>query len=95
MTVRIGVIGSFEFPLDECVFIFFDPECKVLAGILCLHVDDPLLGCCGTACRQTVNALRSRFPFRNGKEIKENSVVGMFPRMFSSKRSLSLRIPTP
>ena len=34
---------------------------------LCLHVDDLLLGGCGTAHRQTVNALRSRFQFRNWK----------------------------
>ena len=40
---------------------------KVLAGILCLHVDDLLLGGCGAAHRQTVNALRSRFPFRKRK----------------------------
>ena len=32
-----------------------------------LHVDDLLLGGCGTAYRQTVNALRSRFPFRKWK----------------------------
>ena len=37
--------------LDECVFIFFDLESKVLAGILCLHVDDLLLGGCGTVKR--------------------------------------------
>ena len=60
-------IGWKSSALDECVFIFFDPESKVLAGILCLHVDDLLLGGCGTAYRQTVNALRSRFPFRKWK----------------------------
>ena len=49
-----------------CLY-FFDPESKVLAGILCLHVDDLLLGGCGTAYRQTINALRSRFPFRKWK----------------------------
>ena len=54
----------------QCVFIFFDPESKVLAGILCLHVDDLLLGGCSTAYRQTVNALRSRFPFRRWKSIE-------------------------
>ena len=41
---------------------------QVFGGdIRCLHVDDLLLGGCGTAYRQTVNALRSRFPFRNRK----------------------------
>ena len=55
-------IGWKSSALDECVFFFFDPESKVLAGILCLHVDDLLLG--GCAHRQTVNALGSRFPFR-------------------------------
>ena len=59
-------IGWTSSALVECVFIFFDPESNVLAGILCLHVDD-LLGSCGTACRQTINALRSRFPFRKWK----------------------------
>ena len=53
--------------LDECVFIFFDPDSKVLEGMLCLHVDDMLLGGCRTAYRQTVNALRSRFPLRKRK----------------------------
>ena len=47
--------------------MFHDPDSKALAVILCLHVDDPLLGGCGTAYRQTVNALRSRFPFRKWK----------------------------
>ena len=60
-------IGWKSSALDECVFIFFDPESKVLSGILCLHVDDLLLGGCGTAYRQTLSALRSRFPFRNWK----------------------------
>ena len=60
-------IGWQSSALDECVFIFFDPESKVLAGILRLHVDDLLLGGCGTAYRQTINALRSRFPFRKWK----------------------------
>ena len=60
-------IGWTSSALDECVFIFFDPDSKVLAGILCLHVDDLLLGGCGKADRQTVNALRSRFPFRKWK----------------------------
>ena len=60
-------IGWKSSALDECVFIFFDPDSKVLAGILCLHVDDLLLGGCGKADRQTVNALRSRFPFRKWK----------------------------
>ena len=60
-------IGWTSSALDECVFIFFDPESKVLTGILCLHVDDLLLGGCGTAYRQTINALRSRFPFRKWK----------------------------
>ena len=60
-------IGWKSSALDECVFIFFDPESKVLAGILCLHVDDLLLGGCGTAYRQTINAPRSRFPFRKRK----------------------------
>ena len=32
--------------------------------------------------------------FANGKEIKENSVVAAFPRMFSPKRSLCLRVHT-
>ena len=32
-----------------------------------MHVDDLLLGDCGTAYRQTVNAVRSRFPFRKWK----------------------------
>ena len=49
-----------------CLY-FFDPESKVLTGILCLYVDDLLLGGCGAAYRQTVNALRSRFPFRKWK----------------------------
>ena len=57
-------IGWKSSALDECVFIFFDQESKVLAGILCFHVDDLLLGSCGTAYRQTVKALRSRFPIR-------------------------------
>ena len=48
-------------------FFFFDLESRVLAGILCLHVDDLLLGACGTAYRQTMNAPRSRFPFRKWK----------------------------
>ena len=60
-------IGWKSSALDECVFIFFDPESKVLAGIQCLHVDDLLLRGCGTAYRQTINALRSRFPFRKWK----------------------------
>ena len=60
-------IGWKSSALDECVFIFFHPDSKVLAGILCLDVDDLLLGGCGTANRQTVNALRSRFPFRKWK----------------------------
>ena len=60
-------IGQKSSALDECVFIFFDPESKVLTGILCLHVDDLLLGGCGTAYRLTINALRSRFPFRKWK----------------------------
>ena len=60
-------IGWNSSALDECVFLFFDPECNVLSGILCWHVDDLLLGGCGTAYRQTVNALRSRFPFRKWK----------------------------
>ena len=60
-------IGWKSSVLDEYVFIFFDPESKVMAGILCLHVDDLLLGGCGTAYRQTVNALRSRFPLRKWK----------------------------
>ena len=47
--------------------MFFDLDSKALAGILCLHVDDLLLGGRGTAHRQTVNALRSRFPFRKWK----------------------------
>ena len=37
-------IGWESSALDEYVFIFFDPESKVLTGILCLHVDDLLLG---------------------------------------------------
>ena len=56
-------IGWKSSALDECVSMFHDPDSKALAGILCLHVDDLLLGGCGTAYRQTVNALRSRFPF--------------------------------
>ena len=60
-------IGWKSSALDECVFVFFDPESKVLTGILCLHVDDLYLGGCGTACRRTINALRSRFPFRKWK----------------------------
>ena len=60
-------VGWKSSALDECVFIFFDPESRVLTGILCLHVDDLLLGGCGTAYRQTINALRSRFPFRKWK----------------------------
>ena len=51
----------------ECVFMFYDPDSEALAGILCLHVEDLLLGGCGTAYRRTVNALRSRFPFRKWK----------------------------
>ena len=54
-------IGWKSSALDECVFIFFDLESNVWAGILCLHVDDLLLG------GQTINALRSRFPFRKWK----------------------------
>ena len=71
--------GSWRFPLsfvtpsvlDECVFMFYDPDSKALAGILCLHVDDMLPGGRGTAYRQTVNALRSRFPFRKWKNQRE------------------------
>ena len=37
--------------------MFHDANSKASAGILCLHVDDLLLGGCGTAYRQTVNAL--------------------------------------
>ena len=33
-------IGWKSSALDECVFMFFDPDSKALAGILCLHVDD-------------------------------------------------------
>ena len=55
-------IGWKSSALDECVFMFYDPDSKALAGTLCLHVDDLLLGG-RTAYRQTVNALRSRFPF--------------------------------
>ena len=50
--------------LGEYVSVFYDPDSKALAGILCLHVDDMLLGGRGTAYRQIVNALRSLFPFR-------------------------------
>ena len=53
--------------LDECVFMIHDPDSKALAGTLCLHVGDLLLGGLGAAHRQTVNALRSRFPFRQWK----------------------------
>ena len=60
-------IGWKSSALDECVFIFFDPESKFLTGVLCLHVDDLLLGGCGTAYSQTINVLRSRFPFRKWK----------------------------
>ena len=60
-------IGWKSSALDKCVFTFFDPDSKVLTGILCLHVDELLLGGCDTAYRQTVNALRSRFPFRKWK----------------------------
>ena len=45
--------------------MFCGPDSKALAGILCLHVDDLLLG--GTAYRQTVDALRSRCPLRKWK----------------------------
>ena len=38
-----------------------------MTGKLCLHVDDLLLGGCGTAYRQPIYALRSRFPFRKWK----------------------------
>ena len=58
-------IGWTSAALDECVFMFYDPDSKALAGILCLHVNDLLLG--GTAHRQTVDALRSRCPFRKRK----------------------------
>ena len=60
-------IGWKSSALGECVFICFDLDPKALAGILCVHVDDLLLGGCGTAYRQTVNALRSSFPFRKWK----------------------------
>ena len=50
--------------LDECVFMFYDPVSKVLAGILCLHVDDMLLGGRGAAYRQTVNT-PPHFPGRH------------------------------
>ena len=60
-------IGWKSSALDECVFMFFDPDSKVLGRILCLHVDDLLLGGCGTAYRQTVDAPRPRFPLRKWK----------------------------
>ena len=60
-------IGWKSSALDECVFMFYGPYSKAFAGMLCLHVDDLLSGGCGTACRQTVNALRSRFPIRKWK----------------------------
>ena len=87
-------IGWKSSALDECVFIFFDPESTVLARILCLHVDDMLLGGCGTANRQTIMLYVHVIRFANGKGIKENSVVATFPRIFSPKRSLCLRVPS-
>ena len=47
--------------------MFYDPDSRALAGILCEHVDNLLLGGRGAAYRQTVDALRSRFPFRKWK----------------------------
>ena len=101
MTVRRG--GSWKFPISFGTLVgnllhwmsdsSYSLIRKVLTGILCLHVDDLLLGGCGTAHRQTVNALRSRFRFANGRDIKEISVVAAFRRMFSLKRSLCLRVP--
>ena len=64
--------GSFRCPSEhrleifcsgcECVFMFYDPDSEALAGILCLHVDDLLLGGCGTAYRQTVKRTPFTFP---------------------------------
>ena len=62
-----------------------------LAGILCLHVDDLLLGGCGTAYRQTVSCTRDHVSrFACGKEIKENSVVAAFLRMLATCFALDL-----
>ena len=77
MTVRRG--GSWWFPISfgtlagnlplwmnvSLFSLIWNP--RVLTGILCVHVDDLLLGGCGAAYRQTINAPRSRFPFRKWK----------------------------
>ena len=67
-------IGWTSSALDECVFIFFDPESKVLAGILCLHVDDLLLGGCGTAYRQTINECTT-FTFPISQMEKKSRII--------------------
>ena len=89
-------LGGFQFPsstLDGCVFIFFDPESKVWAGTLCLHVDDLLCFCAQAIVKQSMHCVHlSRFA--SGKEIKENSVAAAFHRMFSPKRSLCLSVHT-
>ena len=61
-TVRRG--GSWRFPISFGTLAGHLPLWMnvSLTGILCLHVDDLLLGGCGTAYRQTIDALRSRFP---------------------------------
>ena len=66
-------IGWKSSTLDECVFIFFDPESKVLTGILCLHVDDLLLGGCGTAYRQTIKC--STFTFSVSQMEKDSRII--------------------
>ena len=62
--------------LDECVFIFFDPESKVLAGILCVYM---WMICCWVVVAQPIvkQSMHCAHVSRlaNGKEIKENSVV--------------------
>ena len=86
-------IGWKSSTLDEWMSVF-DPDSKVLAGILCLHVDDMLLGGCGTAYRQTVSALRSRLPFRNWKRNQGEFCGSRISQDALTRETLCLRVPT-
>ena len=48
--------------LDECVFMFHDRDSKALAGTLCLHESDLLLGGLGAAYHQNSQCTPFTFP---------------------------------
>ena len=86
-------IGWKPSALDGCVFMFYDPDSKALAGILCLHVYDLLLGAVAwPSVKQSMRSVHVSHS-ANGKEIKESSVVASFLRTSSPKRSLCFRVP--